>query len=33
MVSDKKMIQKEVENSKQLIDSISSTIIKKLKQK
>jgi hypothetical protein len=33
MVSDKKMIQKEVEKSQQLIDSISSTIIKKLKQK
>ncbi|WP_397444853.1 M28 family peptidase [Polaribacter sp. R77954] len=32
LVSDKKMIQKEVENSQQLIDSISSTIIEKLKQ-
>lgn len=33
LVSDEKIINKEIENSQQLIDSISSTIIKKLENK
>ena len=32
MVSDKNLINKEIENSQKLIDSISSAIIKELKQ-